>query len=87
MIPIGGVRGSGIWTVPFWLEERRVPKLPGVQQKQIPLAHLDFKDYFKRMKRLGYWPEAIKAQVMVEPKEGESLEGHILESEIPVEWK
>ncbi|MBI4056851.1 MAG: hypothetical protein HY399_04805 [Elusimicrobia bacterium] len=84
LAPLRGEKSAGAWVVPFWLEESRVPWLAALQTKNILLTRMDLQVFFKRMKRLGYWPEAIKIQVMIEPKMGESLQDHILESELPI---
>lgn len=81
---------QGVWTLPFVLEERRVPKVPAKGSLQVPIAlnRALFDAYLKRMNRSGFWPDALRMQVMVEPRPGSvSFEGRVAEAEMTVLWK
>jgi hypothetical protein len=80
---------EGVWTLPFVLQERRVPKVQGNElQVPITLNRALFDAYFKRMLRAGFWPDSLRMQVMVEPRPGESsFEGRLAEVVLPVLWK
>ena len=75
---------AGVWTVPFYLNERRVPRVGSGQDKEIPLNDLVLDVFLKRTYRAGCWPDALKIQVMVEPRAGEGLEQRMLEEILPV---
>ncbi len=85
---IGG-KEEGIWTVPFHVEERHIPRVKKRSTKEIPLPinRVALKAYLKRMYRAGYWPDAFKVQVMVEPRAGESFHNRVREDILPVIWE
>lgn len=78
---------TGTWAVPFWLEEKHIPKIAAGKEASFLIPNLHVEDYLKQLRREGYWPVAFRLQVMAEPKKGEELAGKILEAEIPVIWK
>lgn len=84
-----GVQGDGTWTVPFLVEERRIPNVPGRAEKPVRLYvnRVAFHAYLKRMYRAGFWPDALKVEVMVEPRPGETLDGRIAERVLTVRWR
>jgi len=62
---------EGVWAVPFVVEERRVPKVGANQMIEVPLetgAALEL--YTRRVARAGWWPDRVKIQVMIEPRQG-----------------
>lgn len=87
MGPVGQADHEGVWTVPFYLNERRVPRVGANQVREIPLNDLVLEVFLKKSFRAGYWPDALKIQVMVEPRSGEGLEQRILEQILPVVLK
>lgn len=84
-----GKRGEGIWTIPFVVEERRIPRIRGGAKLPVELYlnRVAFDAYIKRMNRAGFWPDAFRVKVMIEPRGGETLENRILETTLPVIWK
>ena len=86
--PIQGP-GPGVWGVPFQLEERRIPNIKGGAKKdaELFLNRVQLANYLKRMHSAGFWPEAFRVQVMLDPHAGEALAGRISESELPVRWR
>ncbi|MBI5200063.1 MAG: hypothetical protein HY925_00625 [Elusimicrobia bacterium] len=81
---IGQTGGEGTWTVPFYLAERRVARIGANQVKEVPINDLVLDVFLKKTFRAGYWPDALRIQVMVEPRTGEGLEQRILEQTLPV---
>jgi len=77
--------GEGLWTVPFWVEERRVPRLKANEVKDIPIDSMLLITFLKRTFRAGFWLNALKIQVMVEPRIGDKLPERILEEVLPVD--
>lgn len=60
------------WTIPFAVDERRVPILKSGQSLPIIFDVTDsVKDYFKRLSLEGWKPSQIKMEVMIEPRQGE----------------
>jgi len=86
----GTAAAEGNWTIPFILEERRVPKIRGNDALQVAIQfnRAVFSAYLLRMRRAGFWPDTLRMQVMVEPRPGEnSLQGRMMEAALPVLWK
>ena len=81
---IGQTGGEGTWTVPFYLAERRVARVGANEVKEVPINDLVIDVFLKKAFRAGYWPDALRIQVMVEPRSGEGLEQRILEATLPV---
>lgn len=84
MTRVGEAGREGTWTLPFYLSERRVAHVGANQVKDIPINDLVLDVFLKKSFRAGYWPDALKFQVMVEPRSGERLEQRILESTLIV---
>lgn len=84
-----GTSEKGLWMVPFVVEERRIPNLKGGQSKDIPLYlnRVAFGAYLKRMYRAGYWPDALRVEVMIEPKPGETFSKRLRRAVLPILWK
>ena len=81
---IGATSGEGVWTVPFYLSERRVARVKANETKEVPINDPFLDVFLKKTFRAGYWPDALRIQVMVEPRNGEGLEQRILEQTLPV---
>ena len=75
---------EGTWTVPFYLNERRVARVGPNQVKEIPLNDLVLDVFLKKSFRAGYWPTALKIHVMVEPRSGEGLDQRLMVQQLPV---
>lgn len=83
-----GVGGEGAWAVPFIVEDKRVPKVSprSTHHEPLYLNRVVMASYFKRLHRAGFWPDAIRIQVMVEPRPGDVDQGRVIEAELPVVW-
>lgn len=77
---------EGVWAVPFHVEERRVPRVKANELRRVPIDSLLLATHLKRMHLAGLWPDALKIQVMVDPRPGDTLEGKLLENLLPVSW-
>jgi len=84
-----GEQNDGVWTVPFHVEERHIPSVKKRSTKDVflPINRVALKAYLKRMYGAGYWPDAFKVLVMVEPRAGETFRNRIREEVLPVIWK
>lgn len=81
--------GTGTWVVPFIVEERHIPRIAGGASMMVPINvnRVAMSAYLKKAYRAGFWPDAFRVTVMVEPRAGESLEGRVMEKTLPVQWK
>ena len=79
------MRLAGQWTVPFWLEERRVAKVKPFATAKASIPHLELQNYLKRLAGTGFWPDALRVQVMLEPRAGDDISKNLAESIISVE--
>jgi len=77
--------GEGIWAVPFRVDEKRVPKVAANKYFEVTLdpsgsMDLPFPNYLRRVYSSGFWPDQLKAQVMLSPHRGsvETIETHEL---------
>ena len=84
-----GSKENGAWTVPFHVEEKRITVFKKMSDMDVPLPinRVALYAYLGRMFRAGYWPDAFKVQIMVEPRAGESFDGRLLEKELSVIWE
>lgn len=79
---------AGAWTPPFLLEEKRIPQINAKSSRDVPLYmnRVALTSYLGRMQRAGFWPDAFRVQVMLEPRSGETLENRVLEAVLPLLW-
>jgi hypothetical protein len=74
--------GEAAWTVPFLLEEKRVPKIGPNHVQEVILEPQTLPPYFPKILRQGFRVHELRLQVMVEPRAGDdspvrSLEGSL----------
>lgn len=82
-----GTSADGVWTVPFLTDEKRVPVVRGGASLDVPLPlnRVALDAYLKKMYRAGFWPDAFRVRVMVEPRPGETL--RVREATLPAAWR
>ncbi len=69
--PVAGAATEGSWTIPFAVEERRVPKVAPGKTIEVPLdAGVALGLYLRRLVRASWWPDRVRLQVMLEPHPG-----------------
>ena len=76
--------GEAVWAIPFELGERRIPKLKSSEIRAVPVEPVHLENYLKRLRSQGFWPEAFKVQVMVDPKAGDNMASNVVEYTVPV---
>lgn len=84
--PVSGGEASGTWGVPFWSEEERVPQLVPGKDKNVFVRNLNLEPYLRKLFSEGFWPTALRVQVMAEPRRGDDVTHLIAETELPVLW-
>ncbi|OIO11738.1 MAG: hypothetical protein AUJ52_01595 [Elusimicrobia bacterium CG1_02_63_36] len=84
-----GTSADGVWTVPFLNDEKRVPVVGGGKKFDValPLNRVALDGYLKKMYRAGFWPDAFRVRVMIEPRPGETLDRRVRETTLPVAWR
>jgi hypothetical protein len=85
----GESKKEAVWSIPFILEDKRIPKIRAQETRIIPiyLNRVVLQSYLKRVHRAGFWPEALRIHVVLEPRAGETFKDRILESILPISWK
>lgn len=76
---------AAAWSVPFMIEEKRVPRVVANQKAETaldPTAMLNI--HLKRLERSGYYPQELKLEATVSPRRGESYPIKVLEVLLPV---
>lgn len=72
------------WAIAFDLDEKRVPRIGANQHFEVTLDPTQALSlYLKRVAMGGYWPTALKLQVMLEPRKG-SGPLQVIESTLPI---
>ncbi|PCI37552.1 MAG: hypothetical protein COB53_06135 [Elusimicrobia bacterium] len=84
-----GTTADGIWTVPFLTDEKRVPRVKAGETLDVPLTlnRAALGAYLKKMYNAGFWPDAFRVRVMVEPRPGEGLDRRFRETTLPISWR
>jgi hypothetical protein len=84
-----GTAADGVWTVPFITDEKRIPRVRAGEALNVPLPlnRVALGSYLKKMYNAGFWPDAFRVRVMVEPRRGESLTQRVSEATLPVSWR
>ena len=73
------------WTIPFAVDERRIPRLKSGQGLNVSFDITEVtRDYFKRLSLEGWRPEKIKMKIMIEPQQGEDSALKKTESILPI---
>ena len=68
---IAGEKPEGDWSIPFMVDERRVPKVGPNKTLDVYLTTSPALElYLARMARAGWWADRVKLQVMIEPHRG-----------------
>jgi hypothetical protein len=74
IVSVSSKQAEGTWAVPFFVDEKRVPKIAANKMIEVPLeTGAALKVYLRRLSRSGWWPDRIKIQVMLEPHPGASV--------------
>jgi hypothetical protein len=76
---------EGVWTVPFLTEDHRIPWLRAGKNLDVRVDSLLLATYLRKVYRAGFWPKAIRIQVMPEARPGDAIQPPV-EKELAVEW-
>lgn len=75
---------QGFWAVPFKVEELRVSKIAPSGSYEAKLLHSQLNEQLKKLRNTGFWADALKLDVMLEPRQGDSPAEIIRESVINI---
>ena len=71
LIKQGDPATAGFWAVPFRTEELRISLIQPGGVYQAKLIHFVLNEQLKKLKNTGFWVDALKLQVMLDPRQGD----------------
>lgn len=63
---------QGFWAVPFKVEELRISKIAPSASYDAKLLHSQLNEQLKKLVNTGFWADALRLAVMLEPRQGDS---------------
>ena len=84
LVKDGDAPENGVWGVPFRVEELRLAKAPAGESRQVRAIRFELGEQIKKLSGTGFWFDALKLEVMVEPRQGDELPGITQESILAV---
>jgi len=66
-----GTSDAGFWAVPFRTEEFRISQIKPGGIYEAKLIHFVLNEQLKKLKNTGFWVDALKLQVMLDPRSGD----------------
>ena len=71
LIKISDASDGGFWAVPFRVEELRISRIKPGGVYDAKLIHFELNEQLSKLKNTGFWVDALKLQVMLDPKPGD----------------
>ena len=84
LIKDGDVPENWVWGVPFRVEELRLAKAGAGELRRVRAIRFELNEQIKKLSGTGFWFDALKLEVMVEPRQGDELSGITQESVLAV---
>lgn len=84
LVKVSAPEQPGVWDLPFWIDERRVAELKAGAKKEAAIPNIDLQKYLKRLQKTGFWIDALKIQLAVEPRAGEDFGANMSEAVLNV---
>jgi len=84
LVKDGDAPENGVWGVPFRVEELRLAKALAGESRQVRAIRFELNEQIKKLAGTGFWFDALKLEVMVEPRRGGGLSGITQESVLAV---
>lgn len=75
---------EGFWAVPFRVEEVRISQIRPGGVYEAKLIHFVLNEQLKKFNQTGFWVDAFKLQVMLDPGFGDDLSEIIKEAVINI---
>lgn len=67
----GDAPEKAFWGVPFYVDEVRVSKIGPASGCQVKIIRFEFSEQLRRLKGTGFYPAAVKIEVMTGPRQGD----------------
>ena len=71
VVKLSDAQQAGFWAVPFRVEEVRVSRIQPGGVYEAKLIHFVLNEQLKKLKNTGFWVDALKLQVMLDPRLGD----------------
>ena len=84
LIKKGDAPEKAFWGAPCYFEEVRVTKINPASERQVKLLRFDLAEQLRRLRNTGFYPTAIKLEVMIGPRLGDSPESITRESALEI---
>jgi hypothetical protein len=84
LLRAGDPADKAFWGVPFYVEEVRVSKVDAGVSRPVRLLHIGLSDQLHKLSGTGFFPVALKLQVMVCPRQGDEPSSIVRESEMTI---
>jgi len=68
IVKIADAADAGFWAVPFHVEELRVSRIRAGGVYDAKIIHFVLNEQLKKLKNTGFWVDALKLQVMLDPR-------------------
>jgi len=79
-----GTTDPGFWAVPFRVEEVRISRIKPDGVYEAKLIHSALNEQLKKLKYSGFWADALKLQVMLDPRPGDEASRIMKEAVIEI---
>ncbi len=71
LVRVSDAADAGFWAVPFRTEELRISRIKAGETYEAKLIHFVLNEQLKKLRNTGFWADALKLQVMLDPKIGD----------------
>jgi len=75
---------AGFWAVPFRVEELRISQIMPAGSYEAKFIHSQLNEQLKKLKNTGFWADALKLAVMLDPRPGDDPSMIIRESVVNI---
>ena len=71
LVKLSSAADTGFWAVPFRTEELRISRIKPGASYEARLIHFTLNPQLNKLKNTGFWVDALKLQVMLDPRLGD----------------
>lgn len=71
VVHLASAASAGFWAVPFRVEELRISQIRPGGVYEAKLIHFVLNEQLKKLRNTGFWVDALKLQVMLDPRQGD----------------